>query len=66
VSKEQCPPVTAELLSWLAGVFPDAVPTRPQENLAEVNVRVGEQRVIRKLREQHNLQHEQSLSGQPR
>jgi hypothetical protein len=66
MAKEQCPPVTAELLSWLAGVFPDQLPSIPQADLAEVNVRIGQQRVIRKLREQHNLQHEQSLSGQPR
>jgi hypothetical protein len=64
-STDRIPPVTAELLSWLESVFIDRLPANPATDLAEVNAKIGEQRVIRKLRQVHNQQHEQALSGTP-
>lgn len=64
-TEKACPPITPELLAWLEGVFPDALPL-PTCRIRDVFVGMGAQKVIRKLRQEHNRQHEQALSGQPR
>jgi hypothetical protein len=64
-STDRIPPVTAELLSWLESVFIDRLPATPQTDMAQVNFAIGQQSVIRKLRQAHNQQHEQALSGTP-
>jgi hypothetical protein len=62
-STEPIPPVTSELLAWLERAFPNVLPAAPQSDLAGINAKIGEQRVIAKLRQAHNQQHEQALSG---
>lgn len=65
-TEKVCPPVTSELLAWLEGTFPDSLPQTPQPDLAEVNVRIGTQKVIRKLRQEFNKQHADALTGTTR
>jgi hypothetical protein len=60
------PPVTAELLSWLERTFPDRVPTgfkTPEEGLFTLMVATGQQQVIKRLRQAHQHQHAQALTG---
>lgn len=57
------PPVSGELLRWLEGVFSDRLPATPQTDLAAVNVKIGEQRVLTRLRQVHNEQRDNALSG---
>lgn len=44
------PPVTQELLEFLLEKFPDRLPKKPVSE-RELAMRIGEQRVIRKLQE---------------
>lgn len=56
------PPVTAELLSFLQSRFPNILPP-PLTDLREVDMRVGEQRVIAFLGRLHKEQQDSSLEA---
>jgi hypothetical protein len=51
------------MLSWLERTFPNELPKIPQTTTEEVNARIGEQRVLRKLRDVHRRQTESALEG---
>lgn len=49
------PPVSRELVEWFEGTFPDRLPEHPMD-LNAINVRIGEARVVRKLRQLYEKQ----------
>lgn len=59
---QDCPFVPEELLKALEERFPDTLPDNPKPP-HEMGVLIGQQKVIRFLRHQHNIQHEQLLKG---
>lgn len=55
------PRITKVLVEWLSQAFPDRLPTSP-DRYEDYLGKVGEQRVIRRLREEHERQLEKSLN----
>jgi hypothetical protein len=51
----QIPPITREFVQWLASHFPDKLPD-PATPQHEIIAKCGEQRVVRFLRAQHEMQ----------
>jgi hypothetical protein len=56
-----CPTVPTGLLRWLEAAFPDRLPDRPPSE-AEAAELVGQQKVIRKLRAEHERQQNNILN----
>lgn len=59
---EKPPPISLELVAWLLSNFPDTLPT-PDTPVNEFYALCGEQRVIRRIEEERQRQHEDSLLG---
>jgi len=54
------PPIPRELLEWLEGIFPDRTPAITDTD-REVWAKVGEQRVLTKLRHEYASQTKEDL-----
>lgn len=56
MQENRVPPVDAALVEWLEREFPDCLPQYAQETPTDVNVLIGQQRVIRFLRHTYEEQ----------
>lgn len=57
----KAPPIPAELLEWLEELFPDRLP-EGETSTATLHLRIGEQRVVRRLRAEYKRQTEPTYS----
>lgn len=54
------PNIPKDIIDYLAKAFPNELPEGTQSDLNEINVRIGEQRVIALLKAQHQYQEEET------
>lgn len=53
---DNCPPLDESLVRWLEQVFPDRLPTGCDITMAEVNHRIGQVSVVKRLRSEYERQ----------